>query len=73
MVINIQGKASFAQLQDGEGRIQVYFNRDEICAGEDKSLYNNVFKKLLDLGDFVGIEGTYLQHRLVKKQSWLKI
>mgnify|MGYP000686920938 CR=1 FL=1 len=45
MAINIQGKASFAQLQDGEGRIQVYFNRDEICLGEDKSLYNEVFKK----------------------------
>ena len=44
MVINIQGKASFGQLQDGEGRIQLYFNRDEICLGEDKSLYNNVFK-----------------------------
>ncbi|MCD9582127.1 lysine--tRNA ligase [Tenacibaculum maritimum] len=57
MAINIQGKASFAQLQDSEGRIQVYFNRDEICFGEDKSLYNDVFKKLLDLGDFIGIEG----------------
>ncbi|WP_299162967.1 lysine--tRNA ligase [uncultured Tenacibaculum sp.] len=57
MAINVQGKASFAQLQDAEGRIQVYFNRDEICTGEDKTLYNEVFKKLLDLGDFVGIEG----------------
>lgn len=57
MAINVQGKASFAQLQDSEGRIQVYFNRDEICTGEDKTLYNDVFKKLLDLGDFVGIEG----------------
>ncbi len=57
MAINIQGKASFAQLQDAEGRVQVYFNRDEICTGEDKSLYNDVFRKLLDLGDFVGIEG----------------
>ncbi len=53
----IQGKASFAELQDSEGRIQVYFNRDEICTGEDKSLYNEVYKKLLDIGDFVGIEG----------------
>ncbi|MGY5352268.1 lysine--tRNA ligase [Wenyingzhuangia sp. IMCC45533] len=53
----IQGKASFGELQDAEGRIQVYFNRDEICTGEDKTLYNDVFKKLLDLGDFVGIEG----------------
>ncbi len=57
MAINIQGKASFAQLQDSEGRIQVYFNRDVICEGEDKTMYNVVFKKLLDLGDFVGIEG----------------
>ncbi|WP_435264208.1 lysine--tRNA ligase [Tenacibaculum sp. nBUS_03] len=57
MAINVQGKASFAQLQDAEGRVQVYFNRDEICPGEDKTLYNTVFKKLLDLGDFVGIEG----------------
>ena len=57
MAINIQGKASFAQLQDATGRIQLYFNRDEICAGEDKTKYNDVFKKLLDLGDFVGIEG----------------
>ena len=54
----VQGKASFGELQDGEGRIQVYFNRDEICEGEDKTLYNDVFKKLLDLGDFVGVKGT---------------
>ena len=54
----IMGKASFAELQDSSGRIQVYFNRDEICPGEDKTLYNEVFKKLLDLGDFIGIEGT---------------
>jgi lysyl-tRNA synthetase class 2 len=54
----IQGKASFAELQDSEGKIQVYFNRDEICTGEDKTLYNNVYKKLLDIGDFIGIEGT---------------
>ncbi|MBN4070252.1 lysine--tRNA ligase [Olleya sp. AH-315-F22] len=53
----IQGKASFAELQDSEGRIQVYFNRDEICQGEDKTLYNDVYKKLLDIGDFIGIEG----------------
>ena len=54
----IQGKASFAELQDSEGRIQVYFNRDEICPGEDKLQYNEVYKKLLDIGDFIGIEGT---------------
>jgi lysyl-tRNA synthetase class 2 len=53
----IMGKASFAELQDASGRIQVYINRDELCPGEDKSLYNDVFKKLLDLGDFIGIEG----------------
>ena len=53
----IQGKASFAELQDAEGRIQVYFNRDEICPGDDKTLYNEVYKKLLDIGDFIGIEG----------------
>ena len=57
MSINIQGKASFAQLQDSEGRVQVYFNRDEICPNEDKTKYNDIFKKLLDLGDFVGIDG----------------
>lgn len=54
----IQGKASFAEVQDSQGRIQVYFNRDEICAGEDKTLYNEVYKKLLDIGDIIGIEGT---------------
>jgi lysyl-tRNA synthetase class 2 len=53
----IQGKASFGEIQDSEGRIQVYFNRDEICPDEDKTMYNDVFKKLLDLGDFIGIEG----------------
>lgn len=53
----IMGSASFAELQDSTGRIQAYFNRDEICPGEDKTLYNTVFKKLLDLGDFVGVSG----------------
>ena len=53
----IQGKASFAELQDSNGKIQVYFNRDEICTGEDKSLYNEVYKHLLDIGDIIGIEG----------------
>lgn len=53
----IQGKASFAELQDAVGRIQVYFNRDEICTGEDKELYNEVYKHLLDIGDIIGIEG----------------
>ncbi len=53
----IMGKASFAEIQDANGRIQVYISRDEICPGEDKELYNTVFKKLLDIGDFVGVEG----------------
>lgn len=57
MSFRIQGKASFAELQDSEGRIQIYLNRDEICPDEDKTLYNEVFKKLIDLGDFIGIEG----------------
>lgn len=51
------GKASFAELQDSSGRIQLYVNRDEICPEEDKTLYNTVFKKLLDLGDFIGVKG----------------
>tara|TARA_B110000240_G_scaffold95960_1_gene108714 strand:+ start:4070 stop:5764 length:1695 start_codon:yes stop_codon:yes gene_type:complete len=72
MVINIQGKASFGQLQDGEGRIQLYFNRDEICAGEDKTLYNTVFKKLLDLGDFVGITGTLFTTKVGEKTLMVK-
>lgn len=53
----IMGKASFAELMDSTGRIQIYVNRDEICEGEDKTLYNKVFKKLLDLGDFIGVKG----------------
>ena len=53
----IMGKASFMELQDSKGRIQVYVNRDELCPGDDKSLYNDLFKKLLDIGDFVGITG----------------
>lgn len=72
MAINIQGKASFAQLQDGEGRIQVYFNRDEICTGEDKSLYNTVFKKLLDLGDFIGITGILFTTKVGEKTVMVK-
>ena len=53
----VMGKASFVELQDSKGRIQVYVTRDDICPGEDKDLYNKVFKKLLDIGDFVGVEG----------------
>ena len=53
----IMGKASFIELQDSKGRIQVYITRDDLCPGEDKEMYNSVFKRLLDLGDFIGIEG----------------
>ena len=53
----IMGKASFAELQDHEGSLQIYLNRDELCPGEDKGLYNDVFKKLLDRGDFIGVQG----------------
>jgi lysyl-tRNA synthetase class 2 len=53
----IMGSASFAELQDSTGRIQIYLKRDDICPGEDKTLYNTVFKKLMDIGDFIGIKG----------------
>ena len=53
----IMGKASFAELQDSQGKIQLYVNRDEVCEGEDKTMYNQVFKKLLDIGDIIGVEG----------------
>ena len=53
----VMGKASFAELQDSKGRIQVYITRDDICPGESKDLYNNVFKRLLDIGDFIGVKG----------------
>ena len=53
----VMGKASFAEIQDSKGRIQVYITRDDICPGENKDLYNKVFKKLLDIGDFIGIKG----------------
>ena len=68
----IQGKASFAELQDSEGRIQVYFNRDEICTGEDKSLYNDVYKKLLDIGDIIGIEGELFTTQVGEKSVMVK-
>ncbi len=57
MTRRIMGKVSFIELQDSKGKIQVYVSRDEICPGEDKTLYNTVFKKLLDLGDIIGIKG----------------
>ncbi len=68
----IQGKASFAELQDSEGRIQVYFNRDEICTGEDKALYNDIYKKLLDIGDIIGIEGTLFTTQVGEKTVMVK-
>ncbi len=72
MMIKVQGKASFAQLQDAEGKIQVYFNRDEICPGEDKEKYNEVFKKLIDFGDFVGIEGELFMTQVGEKTVKVK-
>ena len=68
----IQGKAAFAELQDSEGRIQIYINRDEVCPDEDKSLYNDVFKKLLDLGDFIGIEGELFTTQVGEKTVLVK-
>ena len=68
----IQGNASFAELQDSEGRIQVYFNRDEICLSDDKSKYNEVYKKLLDIGDFIGIEGTLFTTKVGEKTIKVK-
>jgi lysyl-tRNA synthetase, class II len=57
MLKRVMGKASFAEIQDSSGRIQIYVSRDEICPGEDKALYNDVFKKFLDIGDFIGVSG----------------
>jgi hypothetical protein len=57
MTRRIMGSASFAEIQDSTGRVQIYIKRDDICPGEDKTLYNTVFKKLLDIGDYVGIKG----------------
>ena len=68
----IQGKASFAELQDSKGRIQVYFNRDEICPGENKVLYNEVYKKLLDIGDFIGVEGELFTTKVGEKTVMVK-
>ncbi|KAA5826184.1 lysine--tRNA ligase [Algibacter amylolyticus] len=68
----IQGNASFAELQDADGRIQVYFNRDEICTGDDKSKYNDVYKKLLDIGDFIGVEGELFLTKVGEKTVKVK-
>ena len=63
----VQGKASFAELQDATGRVQLYFNRDILCQGEDKTQYNNVYKKLLDIGDIIGIEGAMFTTQVGEK------
>ena len=68
----IQGKASFAEIQDNKGKIQVYFNRDEICPGEDKTMYNEVYKKLLDFGDIIGIEGELFTTQVGQKTILVK-
>ena len=68
----IQGKASFAELQDGKGKIQIYLNRDEICPGDDKKLYNEVYKKLLDIGDIIGIEGKLFTTKVGEKTVLVK-
>ena len=57
MCRRVMGKASFVELQDSKGRIQVYITRDDICPEDNKDMYNQVFKKLLDLGDFIGVKG----------------
>lgn len=72
MSMRVQGKASFAQIQDSEGKIQAYFNRDEICPGEDKTKYNEIFKKLLDFGDFIGIEGELFTTQVGEKTIKVK-
>ena len=64
---NIMGKASFSSIQDSAGRVQAYFNRDVMCPDEDKSLYNEVYKKMLDIGDFIGIEGTLFTTQVGEK------
>ena len=68
----IQGKASFAEIQDSKGKIQVYFNRDEICPDEDKTLYNEIYKKLLDIGDIIGIEGILFTTQVGQKTVLVK-
>lgn len=68
----IQGKASFAEIQDSLGKIQLYFNRDEICPNEDKSMYNDVYKKLLDIGDIIGVEGSLFTTQVGEKTILVK-
>ena len=68
----IMGKASFAEIQDGNGRIQIYLNRDELCPGENKSMYNTVFKKLLDIGDIIGVKGYAFITQVGEKSIFVK-
>ena len=68
----IQGKASFAEIQDSKGRVQIYFNRDEICLGDDKTKYNEVYKKLLDIGDIIGIDGELFKTKVGEKTVLVK-
>ena len=68
----IQGNASFAELLDSKGKIQLYFNRDEICAGDDKFMYNELYKKLLDIGDIIGVEGELFKTKVGEKTVLVK-
>ncbi len=68
----IMGKASFAELKDATGRIQIYINRDEICTNEDKTMYNEVFKKLLDIGDIIGVKGEVFKTKVGEKSVKVK-
>ncbi len=68
----IMGKASFAEIKDFKGRIQLYLNRDEICSGEDKTMYNNVFKKHLDIGDIIGVEGRVFKTKVGEVSVFVK-
>ena len=68
----IMGKASFAELKDATGRMQIYVNRDELCPGEDKTMYNDVFKKLLDIGDIIGVRGEVFMTKVGEKSVMVK-
>ena len=68
----IMGKASFAELKDATGRMQIYVNRDELCPGDDKTMYNDVFKKLLDIGDIIGIKGEVFMTKVGEKSISVK-
>lgn len=68
----IMGNASFAEIQDDKGRIQLYFKRDEICPGEDKTMYNKLFKKHLDIGDIIGVEGHVFRTKMGEISIFVK-